>query len=89
LPTQESSVPKSRLRRRFAFTPPPEKAPVRVGSPRWLAPLMVTFFLIGLAWLVTWYITEQRYPIRDIGSWNMGVGFGFILIGFALATRWK
>jgi hypothetical protein len=62
---------------------------VRIGSPRWLAPLMVTFFLIGLAWLVTWYVTEQRYPVGDIGGWNMGVGFGFILVGFALATRWK
>jgi len=82
-------VPRSRIRRRSPFTPPPSKAPARVGSPPWLVPVMVAFFLLGLAWLVTWYITQQEYPIEAFGAWNMGVGFGFVLIGFALATRWK
>jgi hypothetical protein len=82
-------VPKSRLRRKSPFTPPPDKAPVRIGSPRWLVPTMIAFFLAGLLWLVTWYVTEQRYPVEALGSWNMGVGFGFVLVGFALATRWK
>lgn len=62
---------------------------MRLGSPRWLAPLMVTFFLIGLLWLVTWYISQRAYPVESLGSWNMGVGFAFILVGFALSTRWK
>jgi hypothetical protein len=83
-------VPKSRLRRKSFFTPPKERsAAVRIGSPRWLVPLMLFFFLAGLVWLVTWYITEQRYPVEALGAWNMGVGFGLVLIGFGLATRWK
>jgi Cell division protein CrgA len=83
-------VPKSRLRRRNAFTPPsPSMKAKRIGSPRWLVPLMVTCFVLGLAWVVVYYITQTKYPISGIGVGNMGVGFGLIIVGFVLSTRWK
>ena len=83
-------MPKSRLRRRNAFTPPPSSTKaVRLGSPRWLVPLMVGLFVLGLAWVVVYYITEAKYPIESIGPWNKGIGFGFIIAGFVLSTRWK
>jgi Cell division protein CrgA len=83
-------VPKSRLRRRSAFTPPPSSTKaVRLGSPRWLVPAMVACFVLGLAWVVVYYITQTDYPIGAIGAWNMGVGFGLIIVGFVLSTRWK
>jgi len=58
-------------------------------SPRWLAPTMLTAFLIGLFWIVVSYVSETRYPISGIGAWNMIVGFSFIGVGFSLATRWR
>ena len=58
-------------------------------SPKWLAPTMVTAFLIGLLWIVVFYVSETRYPISGIGAWNMIVGFGFVGVGFSLATRWR
>jgi hypothetical protein len=82
-------VPKSPLRRKSAYTPPPSKAPVRVGSPRWVAPLMVSMFVIGLVWIVVYYVTQARWPVEAFGNWNLAAGFGFILAGFALSTRWK
>ena len=82
-------MPKSRLRRKSVFTPPPERGTVRLGSPRWLVPAMLFFFLAGLLWLIVWYVSEQRYPVEALGAWNMGVGFGLVLVGFAFATRWK
>jgi uncharacterized membrane protein len=83
-------VPKSRLRRRKVFTPPPEnRTAVRVGSPPWLVPLMVGCFVVGLLWVVTYYVTQTEYPIGAIGLWNMGIGFGLIVVGFALSTKWK
>jgi hypothetical protein len=83
-------VPKSRIRRRTAFTPPPQRSnAVRVGSPRWLAPLMVICFVLGLVWVVVFYVTQTDYPIHSIGNANMLVGFGLIAIGFVLSTRWK
>ena len=83
-------MPKSRIRRRNAYVPP-EGTPraVRVGSPPWLVPLMVACFVLGLLWVVTYYVTQTDYPIGAIGLSNMGIGFGFIILGFILSTRWK
>ena len=58
-------------------------------SPAWLAPVMIANFLIGLFWIVVFYVTEQRYPIPGIQVWNMVIGFTFIGIGFSLATKWR
>ena len=58
-------------------------------SPSWLGPVMIANFLIGLLWIVTFYVSETRYPIPGIGAWNMIVGFTFIGIGFSLATKWR
>jgi hypothetical protein len=58
-------------------------------SPRWLAPTMVAAFLIGLFWIVVFYVTQTEYPVPGIGAWNMIIGFGFIGVGFSLATRWR
>ena len=83
-------MPKSRIRRRAAFTPPPDKnKAVRIGNPRWLVPLMIGCFVAGLLWVVVYYVTQTEYPIESIGNWNMAVGFGLIAVGFGLATRWK
>lgn len=82
-------VPRSPLRRRSAYTPPPTKAPVKAGNPRWLVPAMLAAFLLGLAWIVTWYITQGQWPVQAIGNWNLAVGFGLIMVGFALSTRWR
>jgi Cell division protein CrgA len=86
-------MPKSRLRRKTAFTPPPEKAPVRLESPPWVAALMVGLMLFGLAWLVTFYVvnaSDKDVPIiSDLHNWNLLIGFAFIAAGFGVATRWK
>ena len=83
-------MPKSRIRRRNAYVPP-EGTPraVRVGSPPWLVPLMVACFVLGLLWVVTYYVTQTYYPIGAIGLWNMAIGFGFIILAYAALHRRK
>ncbi|MDP9396676.1 MAG: cell division protein CrgA [Actinomycetota bacterium] len=63
--------------------------PVRLGSPRWLVPLMLGFFLVGLLWIVVYYITAGAFPVPALGNWNIAVGFGFISVGFVLSTQWR
>jgi len=85
-------VPESRKRKKVLYTPPstasgPRK---RRPSPRWLAPLMLTMFGIGVVWLVVFYLTGAKMPIVSaLGNGNLLVGFGFILVGFALSTQWR
>jgi hypothetical protein len=50
---------------------------------------MLTFMVVGLLWVVVYYITQTEYPIGAIGNYNMLIGFGLIAIGFGMSTRWK
>jgi hypothetical protein len=58
-------------------------------SPSWLAPVMIANFLIGLFWIVVFYVSQTKYPVPGIGAWNMIIGFTFIGVGFSLATKWR
>ncbi|MEI6844801.1 MAG: cell division protein CrgA [Actinomycetes bacterium] len=85
-------MPKSKLRKKDKNVIPAEilhPVSLPAESPRWLAPVMVSGFLIGLAWIVVFYVTSTNYPIPGIGAWNMVVGFAFIGVGFSLATKWR
>jgi len=57
---------------------------------------MVAMFILGLLWIVVFYLIGSQVPlmvslsqssIRELA--NVLIGFAFIGIGFALATRWK
>jgi hypothetical protein len=78
------------VRKKSVYTPPPPPKSVTSKPPkRWIAPLMVTLFLIGLAWIVVFYLTGGDWPISALGNWNLIVGFVFIGGGFAAATQWR
>ncbi len=84
-------MPKSRGRRKEPFTPPPAPVnPASQTSPVWLVPVMLACFLLGLVWLVVFYIAGQDVPgMSSLQNYNLLVGFALILVGFVLATRWK
>ena len=84
-------MPKSRVRKRDVYTPPPTKSPKRKVSPVWLAPTMVGCFLVGLAWITLYYVTgEGDMPVlRTLSGWNLVCGFVLIVTGVVLATNWR
>lgn len=85
-------MPKSKLRKKDKKSVSEQVAnavALPKESPGWLAPVMVAAFLSGLIWIVIFYVTSTSYPIPGIGAWNMVVGFGFIGVGFSLATKWR
>ncbi len=60
------------------------------GNPRWLVPAMLGLMLVGLAWIVLFYLSgSAQLPIPALGAWNLAVGFAFVIAGFALTTRWR
>lgn len=67
---------------------PAKKAPA-TASPRWWAPLMVGLFVAGLVWIVLYYLAPTLPLLSALGNWNMLVGFGLIMGGFAMSTRWR
>ncbi|MEI2716582.1 MAG: cell division protein CrgA [Candidatus Nanopelagicales bacterium] len=90
-------MPESRRRKKQAYTPPPKKAgesapsriPVKVDGARWVAPVMVALFVIGLLWIVTWYIAPENPVMGPLAGWNVAIGFVFIAAGFFLSTKWQ
>ena len=92
-------MPESKKRKRPERTSRPSTSaaakPVKKKgpSPRWLAPLMLALFGIGVLWLVVFYITQGRMGglpyASEWGNLNLLVGFGFIIAGFGLSTQWR
>jgi cell division protein CrgA len=80
-------VPKSRVRSKAVYTPPPKSSKSKV-SPRWLVPVMLGCLILGLAWIATFYVSGESLPISALGSWNLVVGFAFIISGVVLSTKW-
>lgn len=82
-------MPKSRVRRKAVYTPPPRSQKIET-SPSWLAPAMVTLWVLGIAWIAVYYVTAGALPgFSALGNWNLLVGFAFIIAGFVLSTRWR
>lgn len=84
-------MPKSRSRKKSDYTAPPDKkAPGSEMSARWVAPTMITLLVIGLTWVVLYYVASGVIGfIDDLGAWNVLIGFGFMFAGLMVATRWK
>ena len=81
-------MPKSRVRTKAVYTPPPRAAKPKV-SPPWLVPVMLACLLLGLAWIALYYISNQALPVSPLGNWNLVIGFALIVAGVAAATQWR
>lgn len=82
-------MPKSRVRSKQAYTPPQTRSPKKQVSPPWVAPLMLGCFLVGIVWLVLFYVTGGSLPVKSFQNWNLLIGFGFIIVGFGISTQWR
>jgi hypothetical protein len=51
---------------------------------------MLACFLLGLAWIALYYVTQANMPgLSSLGGWNLVCGFTLIVAGVVLATRWR
>ncbi|WP_091186815.1 cell division protein CrgA [Paramicrobacterium humi] len=58
-------------------------------NPVWFKPVMFGFMLLGLAWIIVFYLSQGAFPVPALGSWNILVGFGIAFVGFLMTTRWR
>lgn len=57
-------------------------------NPRWLVPTALTLLIVGLAYLVTFYLSAGTLPL-PIDDWNLAAGFGIMLVGGGMLMFWK
>ena len=85
-------MPESRTRKNKAAYTPQSTAPkpVKYGNAAWWAPTMVAFFVLGLPWIVIYYIAGADLPVmKNLGWFNILIGFGLIGVGFGMSMRWR
>ncbi len=90
-------MPKSKVRKKSVYTPPQGALPssgartqVAAPSPRWYAPVMVTLMILGLVWIVVFYVAGQDIPfMASLNSWNFAIGFGAMVAGLVMSMRWR
>jgi hypothetical protein len=58
-------------------------------NPVWFKPIMIGLMLVGLLWVILFYLSNQQLPIPSIGAWNLVIGFGIAFVGFLMTTRWR
>ncbi len=83
-------MPESKGRAKPAYTPPPKRSAKKtLSNPPWFAPVMLGLMVVGLLWVVTFYVTAADYPIPNINYWNLAIGFGLMISGFLMTMRWR
>lgn len=58
-------------------------------SPRWWAPTFITLLIVGLLWLMVYYISSERFPIPGISWWNLVIGLVIMMVGFLMTLKWR
>jgi hydrogenase-4 membrane subunit HyfE len=93
-------VPKSKVRKkpeaptRSASLSSSPSGKALAPSPSWYPIVMAVVLVLGLAYLVVYYLTssgtQPHVPLMaDLGAWNFAVGFGVMLLGLIMAVRWR
>ena len=61
-------------------------------NPVWFKPLMFGFMLLGLLWIIVFYVSNGAYPIPfgpEGSSFNILIGFGIAFVGFLMTLWWR
>jgi len=87
-------VPKSQVRKKKVYTPPADVRPTSAASakkpsPMWLPVTAVSLIVVGIVWLVVYYLSEQQYPVESWRYWNLAIGFGAMVSSLILLSRWR
>jgi Cell division protein CrgA len=85
--TRKSADEKQKLKKQQAIKAKKVKAP---GSRRWVPPTFITVGLLGVAWLIVYYVAGTSVPLMsDLGNWNILIGMGGMAAAFGIATLWR
>jgi len=67
-----------------------QRRTIMPGQRAWVPPLFITVGLLGVAWLVVYYVAGSRVPVmKDLANYNILIAMVLIAAAFSLATLWK
>jgi Cell division protein CrgA len=95
--SKENLVPESRTRKTAAekqkLKAQRQSKPKKIKPPasrRWVPPTFITVGLLGVAWLIIYYVAGTQIPFMDLlGNWNILIGMGGMAAAFIIATLWR
>lgn len=58
-------------------------------TPMWFKVIMIGLMIVGLLWIIAYYLFQGLVPIPGIGEWNLFIGLGFMLAGLIMTTQWR
>jgi len=94
-------VPKSSVRKKKIYTPPPELRPqvaaaARKPSPTWVPVTALALIIFAIVWLVAYYLTNTWLDLGDSFmflyklQWgNLLIGFGAMIAALVVLSRWR
>ncbi|MQA27460.1 MAG: cell division protein CrgA [Micromonosporaceae bacterium] len=97
-------MPKSRVRKKKVYTPPADVLPrptavssKKQPSPTWVPITAVVLIVLGIAWLVAYYLSNAFFdmpgplsePLSGLGFWNLAIGFGALVGSLMVLSRWR
>ena len=94
-------MPKSSVRKKKIYTPPPELRPqataaARKPSPTWIPVTAVALIVFAIVYLVIYYLTGSFFDLgenflflADLSYWNLAIGFGAMIASLILLTKWR
>jgi hypothetical protein len=95
-------VPKSKVRKKVATSTArasteaneaaaaATRAHVAAPSSPWYIGVMLGLMILGLLWLVVYYLWGQNIPfLAGLGSWNFAIGFTLMIAGLLMTMRWR
>jgi hypothetical protein len=58
-------------------------------TPTWYKVIMLGLMIVGLLWLIVYYLFQGTFPVPGIGTWNIGVGLVLMMAGLIMTTKWR
>jgi hypothetical protein len=91
--TRKSAEAKQKLKAQRESAQSAAKRTKKIKAPssrRWVPPTFITVGLLGVAWLIVFYVAGPQIPyMSDLGNWNILIGMGGMAAAFGIATLWK
>ena len=67
------------------------REPARSDQPTalWYKVVMIGLMIVGLLWIIVYYLFQGTLPIPGLNLWNLVLGLAFMLVGLIMTTRWR